>query len=74
MGESYYVFADMLPPERPGSISVPNVLAAAAIAVAFLFVGKLGQSAPAMILVIMTAALAGWGVFALKTRIASKSD
>jgi len=74
MGESYYVFADALPPERPGAISVPNIIAAAAIAVAYLFIGKLGHSAPARILVIMTVALAGWGAFTLKARIASKSD
>ncbi len=74
MGESYYVFADALPPERPGSVSVPNVIAAAAIAVAYLFIGKLGHSAPARILVIMAVALAGWGAFALKTRIAGRSD
>jgi hypothetical protein len=74
MGESYYVFADALPTERPASVSVPNIIAASAIVVAYLFVGRLGHSEPARILVIMTAALAGWGVFALKTRITGRSD
>ena len=74
MGESYYVFADILPPKRPASVSVPNILAAASMAVIFLFIGKLGHSTAARILVIMTAALLGWGAFTLKARIASKSD
>jgi hypothetical protein len=74
MGESYYVFAEALPPERPAAVSMPNILAAAAMAVAYLFIGKLGHSTAARILVIMTAALAGWGAFSLKARIAGKSD
>ncbi len=74
MGESYYVFADVLPQKRPTPVSVPNILAAASMAVAFLFIGKLGHGAAARMIVIMTAALIGWGAFSLKTRIASKSD
>jgi hypothetical protein len=74
MGESYYVFADTLPPARPGSISVPNVLAAAALAAVFLFFGKLGHSHAARVLVISAAALAGWGAFAFRERLVSRSD
>jgi len=74
MGESYYVLADALPPERPAPVSVPNMLAAVSMAVAYLFIGKLGHSAAARILVIMTAALLSWGVFTLKARIAGRSD
>jgi len=73
-GESWYVSADSLPPERPAGISVPNILAAAGMAVAYMFVGKLGHSAPARILVILAAALAAWAAFALRTRIAGSSD
>jgi hypothetical protein len=74
MGESYYVFADSLPPERPAGVSVPNMLVAASMAVAYLFIGQLGHSSAARILVIMAAALAGWGAFSLRTRIAGRSD
>jgi hypothetical protein len=74
VGESWFVKADSLPPERPAGISVPNVLAAAGMAVAYMFAGKLGHSSPARILVILAAALAAWGAFALRTRIADSSD
>jgi hypothetical protein len=74
MGESYYVFADSLPPERPSGLSVSNVLIAAAMAVGYMFIGRLGATAPARILVILAAALAGWGIFSLKTRIAAGND
>ena len=74
MGESFYVFADAVPPERPRGISVPNILAAAAMALIFLFIGKLGHSHAARILVISAAALAGWGAFSLRERLVSRSD
>ena len=74
MGESYYVFADSLPPERPRGISVPNILAASAMAVFFLFVGKLGHSHAARVLVISAAALAGWAAFSFRERLVSRSD
>lgn len=74
MGESYYVFADTIPPKRPRSVSIPNILAAVSMAVVYLFLGKLGHSAAARIMVIMAAALAGWGVFSLRARMVSRSD
>jgi hypothetical protein len=74
MGESYYVFADVLPPERPAPFSAANIIAAASMAVAYLFIGQLGHSAAARILVIMASALIGWGAFTLKARIADRSD
>ena len=74
MGESYYVFADSLPPERPRSVSMPNILAATSMAVVYLFLGKLGHSTAARILVIMAVSLAGWGVFSLRARMVSRSD
>jgi hypothetical protein len=74
MGESYYVFADSLPPERPATASLSNLIAAASMAVVYLFVGKLGHSTAARILVIMAAALAGWGAFSLRSRMVSRSD
>ena len=74
MGESYYVFADSIPPKRPRSVSIPNILAAVSMAVVYLFLGKLGHSAAARIMVIMAAALAGWGVFSLRARMVSRSD
>jgi hypothetical protein len=73
MGGSYYVFADILPPERPESISIRNIAVAASIAVAYLFIGRLGHSTPARILVIMGVALAGWGAFSLRARMVSKN-
>ena len=74
IGESYYVFAEKLPPKRPGIVSVPNILAAVSMTVAYLFLGKLGHSTAARILVVMTAALAGWGAFSLRARMVSKGD
>ncbi len=74
MGESYYVFADSLPPERPRGISIPNILVAVSMALVYLFAGKLGHSAAARTMVIMAAALAGWGIFSLRARMVSRSD
>ena len=74
MGESYYVFADSLPPERPRCVSMPNILVAASMAVVYFLLGKLGHSATARITVIMAAALAGWGMFSLRARMVSRSD
>jgi len=74
MGESYYVFADSLPPERPAAVSMPNLIAAASMAVVYLFAGKLGHSPAARILVIMIAALAGWGAFSLRSRMVNRSE
>ena len=74
MGESYYVFADSVPPGRPSAVSMPNMIAAASIAVVYLFAGKLGHSTAARILVIMIAALAGWGAFSLRSRMVKRSE
>jgi hypothetical protein len=74
MGESYYVFADSVPPERPQAVSVPNIIAALSMAVVYLLVGKLGHSSAARILVIMFAALAGWGAFSIRSRMVSRNE
>ena len=69
LGESWYVLADAVPPPRPSGVSTANVLAAVSLGVAYMFIGKLGHSGAARILVIMTAAMTGWAAYAIRARI-----
>jgi hypothetical protein len=44
------------------------------MAVALMFIGKIGHSTAARVMVIMSASLAGWGAFALRSRLVNRNE
>lgn len=68
-GESLLVVADAYPPERPQSLSMPNILAAAALFVLLMFAGKIAQGHVGRFLMISILASAGYAGFMLRERM-----
>lgn len=69
MGESLCVYLDSPPPRRPPAPAAPNLIAALALTVALLLVGRFGHSAAARGIVIAAAAAAAWAVAAIRSRM-----
>ena len=68
-GESLLVQGREFPPPRGARLSVPNLLVASSLFVAFLFAGEAGSGWTARALVIFGAAAAGYGALWLRRRM-----
>lgn len=71
IGESWQVYADDFPPEQPSTLNVQNVLIAAGLLVAYLFLGKLGHGWLPRFAITFTAAAAGFVFLTLRKRMAN---
>ncbi|HUV35392.1 MAG TPA: hypothetical protein VMX58_00450 [Patescibacteria group bacterium] len=72
IGESWQVHADEYPPERPSIVNMQNVLIAAGILAAYLFIGKLGHGWLSRFVVTFAAAAMGYVFLALKRKVTEK--
>ncbi|MBN1885084.1 MAG: hypothetical protein JW876_06135 [Candidatus Krumholzibacteriota bacterium] len=73
-GDSWLVLATDWPPGRPQTLDTRNVLLAAGLFVAYLFIGRLGAGLPARLVVIASAATTGWLALAARRRLAGRSN
>jgi hypothetical protein len=74
IGESWQVYADDFPPEQPSTLKMQNLLIAAGLFAAFLFIGKLGHGWLARFVVILAAASAVFTFFTLRERSPKNSE
>lgn len=72
IGESWQVYADKVPPELPSTLNMQNIIIAACLFTAFLFIGKLGHGWFARFVVILAAASAVVTFFTLRRKITEK--
>ncbi len=72
-GENLLVISADFPPRVPSSLNTVNVLCAAALFVAFLFVGRLGHGLAGRLAFIMIAASAGFAWFKIRERMAQSA-
>ncbi len=72
IGESWQVYADDYPPEQPSTLNAQNLLIAAALFAAFLFIGKLGHGWLARFVLILAASSAAVTFFTLRRKITEK--
>ena len=69
IGESWQVYADELPPEKPSVLNMQNVLLAAVLLVAYLFLGTLGHGWLSRFVITFAAAAAGLVFMTLRKRM-----
>ncbi len=72
IGESWQVCADDFPPEQPSTLNMQNVLIAAGLLTAYLFIGKLGHGWLSRFVITFAAAAAGFAFLTLRKRLASR--
>ncbi|MBN2070034.1 MAG: hypothetical protein JW814_01150 [Candidatus Krumholzibacteriota bacterium] len=67
--ENLFVIASTLPPPRPSSVNTTNILMAAILFTAFLFIGRLGNGLAGRLGYIMLAATAGFAIVSIRERM-----
>ncbi len=68
-GESLLVISEKFPPAAGAPASIPNMLAAACLFAAFLFIGRIAAGWAGRAVFIFLAASAGYGFFSLRERM-----
>jgi hypothetical protein len=72
VGESWQVYAENVPPEQPSTLSLQSLLIPAALFVAFLLLGALGNGWLSRFFITCCAALAGYALLFFRKKVMAK--
>jgi hypothetical protein len=72
IGQSWQILADHLPTEEDVSVNMVNLLAAAALMIIYLFMGKLAPKLPGTMAIIFLASLTGFSLYKIRDRMVKR--